>query len=102
MSFGEPDDVPGQCNAHLYVGDDHGDNHATMRCSLPKEHDGRHQEIFRQETATITWEKDERDYSPQCTCYTILTGQVPCTRATTIKLDTPCSCGCVRCKDEPR
>lgn len=30
--YGEPEDVDGECNARLYIGDNYGDNHATMRC----------------------------------------------------------------------
>ena len=58
--FGPPKDVDGQCNAHLYIGDDYGDNHATMRCQLPKGHDGDHQETFRNGKAKVTWSEDER------------------------------------------
>lgn len=60
--MGEPNDVPGECNAHLYIGDNFGDNHATMRCQLPHGHEGRHQEVFRYGTVEVTWENDERDY----------------------------------------
>ena len=56
--FGPPGDVEGQCNAHLYIADDYGDNHGTMRCQLKKGHLGLHQEIF--DRGTVTWEKDER------------------------------------------
>ncbi len=27
-----------ECNAQLYIADDHGDNKATMICQLPKGH----------------------------------------------------------------
>lgn len=47
------------CKAHLYIGDDFGDNSATMHCQLPMNHPGRHQEVFRKGTVTVTWEKDE-------------------------------------------
>lgn len=63
-------DVPGQCNAHLYIGDDFGDNSATIRCQLPFGHEGAHIEKFsRGEGAavTVTWDKDER-----CWTYTEL------------------------------
>jgi len=62
--FGPQGDVAGECNAHLYIGDDFGDNHATMRCQLPKGHIGVHRETFtRSEAGTIivTWENDEGD-----------------------------------------
>ncbi len=63
--FGPPKDVPDQCNAHLYMGDDYGDNKTTMRCSLPEGHDGLHQEKFMRgpdddKPVTITWEYDEK------------------------------------------
>ena len=61
MAFGQPPDVEGQCNAHLYIADDFGDNCATMRCQKPKGHDGLHQEVFRDDTCTVEWENDERD-----------------------------------------
>jgi len=61
--FGPPDDVAGECNAHLYISDDYGDNHATMRCQLPEGHDGKHQEKFERDGSevVVTWEKDEKD-----------------------------------------
>ena len=59
--MGEPEDVEGECNAHLYIGDNYGDNHATMRCQLPQGHEGYHKEVFRQGTAIVTWEKDETE-----------------------------------------
>jgi len=40
--YGEPEDVAGQCNAHLYIEDNFGDNHATMRCQLALGHAGKH------------------------------------------------------------
>ena len=60
---GKPDDVEGECNAHLYLGDDYGDNECTMRCHLPKGHSGLHEEKGRQKTNpfTITWRDDERE-----------------------------------------
>lgn len=58
----KPTDVPGECNAHCYVGDDWGDNSATFRCSLPAGHAGRHREKFRRGTAALEWERDERCY----------------------------------------
>lgn len=58
-----PEDVDGECNAHLYIGDDYGDNHATIRCSLEKGHKGLHQEKFKRgdDEITITWREDERE-----------------------------------------
>ena len=60
--MGEPDDVPGECNAHLYIADDYGDNHATIRCQLPKGHTAHHCESFSTRAVVVQWEKDERDY----------------------------------------
>jgi hypothetical protein len=64
---GEPSDVDGECNAHLYIGDNYGDNHATMRCGLLEGHDGVHREVFSRTTTegppsecVMTWEQDER------------------------------------------
>lgn len=34
------------CNRAMSIGDDHGDNEATMRCRLPMGHDGPHQETY--------------------------------------------------------
>lgn len=61
--FGPPKDVDGECNSHLYIGDDYGDNHSTMRCRLLKGHDGPHREEFRRDggQVVVTWEKDERE-----------------------------------------
>jgi len=44
--FGEPEDVKGDCNARLHIGDDFGDNHATMRCDLEPGHGGMHCEEY--------------------------------------------------------
>ena len=62
--MGTPDDVSGECNAHLYIADDYGDNHATMRCSLEEGHDGPHREEFSRggdEPVTVEWHVDERE-----------------------------------------
>ncbi len=60
--YGTPKDVEGECNAHLYISDDYGDNHATMRCQLPSGHDGEHQEIFKRydKPVVVRWSVDER------------------------------------------
>jgi hypothetical protein len=59
--FGSPKDVEGECNAWLFIGDDYGDNHATMRCQLPKDHDGPHKEVYKRKgtDVTVTWEGDD-------------------------------------------
>jgi len=59
--FGPPKDVEGQCNAHCYIADDYGDNHATIRCQLVPNHKGRHKEISREGKLIIEWEEDETE-----------------------------------------
>jgi len=65
--FGRPKDVEGECNARLSIGDDHGDNSATIRCQLPPGHDGPHKECYNAgyhgdvNNVTITWDKDTRE-----------------------------------------
>lgn len=56
------------CNAHLFIGDDFGDNRATMRCQLETGHAGKHVECFRQNEEThcsrnvrVEWEGDDRE-----------------------------------------
>ena len=67
--MGEPSDVAGECNAHLYIGDNFGDNHATMRCQRPAGHEGEHMERFRGGDARALWLTDERKYEQECaTC----------------------------------
>ena len=54
------DKIVSRCNRVLSIGDDHGDNEATMRCQLPMGHDGPHQEIYegyRQGKVTVLFEK---------------------------------------------
>lgn len=58
--FGEPSDVDGECNARLFLADNYGDNHATIRCQLAPGHEELHQEKCRNGTVTITWATDER------------------------------------------
>ncbi len=63
--FGEPEDVAGECNAKLYIGDNFGDNHATMRCQLFPGHEGRHREMYQTSvagTVTVEWDKDESSF----------------------------------------
>ncbi len=48
------------CNRCMSIGDDHGDNEATMRCQLPMGHDGPHQEAYESGghgKVTVTFEK---------------------------------------------
>lgn len=57
--FGPASDVEGDCNARLFIGDDYGDNAATMRCDLALGHDGKHRE--KNDRFEVTWEVDERE-----------------------------------------
>lgn len=63
--LGEPEDVEGECNARLYIGDNYGDNHATMRCGLTPGHKGPHKETYLQPgndgTVIVTWDVDEKE-----------------------------------------
>ena len=65
-------DVPGECNACLYLGDDAGDNTCTIRCTLPTGHEGPHMERFERKArresgrVQIMWERDERSLCPDC------------------------------------
>lgn len=62
--MGEPEDVEGECNARLFIGDNYGDNHATMRCSLEPGHEGPHQERYNSQGSgkvLVEWEQDARD-----------------------------------------
>lgn len=61
--YGEPKDIDGECNAHLYISDNFGDNHATMRCQLGSGHSGPHEERFVRngEPVIIIWHVDERE-----------------------------------------
>ncbi len=60
--WGPPEDVPGECNAQLHIADDYGDNHATMRCSLPPGHEGPHKEVYQHKgEVVVTWHGDDRE-----------------------------------------
>jgi len=65
---GEPDNVEGECNARLFIGDNHGDNHATMRCQLLPGHNGWHREMYKGGGGhvAVTWEKDQRGVCGVC------------------------------------
>jgi hypothetical protein len=68
---GPPEAVEGECNATLEIGDDYGDNTATMRCPLPAGHEGLHCEEYGEDDeetgkVKITWEKDGRDFCAVC------------------------------------
>lgn len=58
--FGEPKDIDGECNARLFLSDNYGDNHTTLRCQLAPDHEELHQEQCRDGTVTITWTTDGR------------------------------------------
>lgn len=80
--YGPPDDVPGECNARLVIGDDYGDNSCTFRCTLPEGHDGEHQEESRSDKpppgarkAVMRWEGDDRItdvWGEWCSCLWLL------------------------------
>ena len=59
--FGPPKPIKGNCNAHLYIGDDFGDNCFTAQCALPEDHKGLHKIEFELRKVIITWEIDERE-----------------------------------------
>lgn len=58
-NLGEPDDVAGECNAHFHVGDNFGDNSATMRCQLAFGHQGDHRETWREGRVVLTWARQD-------------------------------------------
>ena len=74
------------CEAHLYIGDDQGDNKATMSCQLPLGHEGRHRETFLRQgkDVLISWDHDERAKCFHCSRwehehnYNWLTDKDPC------------------------
>lgn len=66
MMFGKPKDVPGQCNARLFLGDNYGDGTCTIRCQLLLNHEGFHQEITGEDPVIITWKHDQREVSLIC------------------------------------
>jgi len=52
-----------RCEATLEIGDDYGDNHATMHCQLSAKHDGPHQEKYIADSSqdvTVTWMKRQK------------------------------------------
>lgn len=70
--FEPPKDVPGECNARLYVGDDYGDNTSTFRCGQEPGHAGPHRETFvrdREDEAgrvVVEWDRDESAVCTRC------------------------------------
>ncbi len=61
------------CKAELHIGDDYGDNQATMHCQLEEGHAGKHRECFRTDIDTpdarnvmIEWEGDDREEEGGC------------------------------------
>jgi hypothetical protein len=58
------EDIEGQCNARLILGDDFGDNHCTFRCQLEPDHSGQHQEKHNQgddedpNWVVVQWDND--------------------------------------------
>jgi len=66
--FGEPEDVEGECNARLYLGDNYGDGTCTIRCQQDLGHEGKHRETFEREgePVEITWVVDESAVCTLC------------------------------------
>ena len=66
--MGEPKDQPDQCNARLYIGDNFGDNHATMRCQRAPGHPGLHREEYGSEgqEVAVEWKNDESMICSKC------------------------------------
>jgi hypothetical protein len=52
--------VSPMCPETLEIGDDYGDNVATMHCQLEEGHEGRHQETFFDGHAIIQWDTERR------------------------------------------
>jgi hypothetical protein len=55
-----------KCEAELHIGDDFGDNEATMKCQLEEGHAGSHIEQWRSGypkglNRAVLWEGDDRD-----------------------------------------
>jgi len=61
--YGLPDDVENECNAHLYLSDDAGDNSCTIRCQLKPGHELPHKEEFKRgdKPVIVTWYVDEQE-----------------------------------------
>jgi len=55
-------DVDGECNAHCYIKNECDIGQNTFSCSLNKNHEGRHQQEFRDGNCLLTWKNDERCY----------------------------------------
>lgn len=58
---GPQPDRPGKCNAVLSIGDDYGDNSATMKCQLDPGHDGPHVEDWEsgKYKCHLEWKEDD-------------------------------------------
>ena len=65
-----PKDVEGECNARLFLADDHGDNGTTFRCQRRPGHAHGHRERFPQPggngTVTVFWPIDESAICSNC------------------------------------
>ena len=53
-----------QCNRCMSIGDDHGDNEATMRCDLPMGHEGPHRETYESHSHGKVTVSFERGFTP--------------------------------------
>jgi len=66
-----PKDIPGECNARIYVWEDYnGDSYSGVRCSLKEGHEGFHKASYNDEYRAgdiiIQWEKDSREWCEVC------------------------------------
>lgn len=64
--FGKPQEVEGECNACLFIADDHGDGTATIRCKLIPGHKELHQEQFERDGSPITIDHLTRSAGDLC------------------------------------
>ena len=61
-SYLELRDVPGECNARVYLRDEFEDERIEIRCRLPAGHEGEHRvECHTVGNALIVWDTDEAD-----------------------------------------
>lgn len=91
---GPPKDIEGWCNAWLLLGDDYGDNVATIRCQRPPNHASAHQSIFqRGEDSGLPKADDQR----VCITWTVDESIVCETHG---RVQAPSCCRCDAAKDE--
>lgn len=68
--FDQTTNIPTKCGACLYLGDDFGDNTATLRCTEPIEHHPPHRKLYVRRDGSqrieVTWTEDEREQCAEC------------------------------------